>query len=32
MSEGEIIESGTHDELMAKNGTYAKLVEMQQLR
>ncbi len=32
MSEGEIIEAGTHDELMAKNGTYAKLVEMQQLR
>lgn len=32
MSEGEIIESGTHDELMARNGTYAKLVEMQQLR
>lgn len=32
MSEGEIIESGTHDELMALNGTYAKLVEMQQLR
>lgn len=32
MSEGEIIESGTHDQLMALNGTYAKLVEMQQLR
>lgn len=31
MSEGRIIERGTHDELMALNGTYSKLVEMQQL-
>ncbi len=31
MSEGRIIERGTHDQLMALNGTYSKLVEMQQL-
>ncbi len=31
MSEGRIIEQGTHDELMERNGAYAKLVEMQQL-
>lgn len=31
MSEGRIIEQGTHDDLMTQNGTYAKLVEMQQL-
>ncbi|MDE7335692.1 MAG: ATP-binding cassette domain-containing protein, partial [Muribaculaceae bacterium] len=28
----EIIEARTHEQLMALNGTYAKLVEMQQLR
>lgn len=26
---GEIVEQGTHDELLAKNGTYSKLVMMQ---
>lgn len=31
MSEGRIIESGSHDELIALNGAYARLVEMQQL-
>jgi subfamily B ATP-binding cassette protein MsbA len=29
MHKGEIIEQGTHTELMAKNGTYAKLVSLQ---
>ena len=29
MHNGEIAEQGTHDELMAKNGTYAKLVSLQ---
>ncbi|CAG8752931.1 10351_t:CDS:2, partial [Cetraspora pellucida] len=32
MSEGTILESGTHDELMAKKGAYSKLVEAQQLK
>ncbi|WP_165772986.1 ABC transporter ATP-binding protein [Avrilella dinanensis] len=29
MQKGEIIEQGTHDELIAKNGMYSKLVAMQ---
>lgn len=29
MHKGEIVEQGTHDELLAKNGTYSKLVAMQ---
>ena len=29
MSEGEIVERGSHDELLAKNGLYAKLCAMQ---
>lgn len=29
MHRGEIAEQGTHDELIAKNGTYAKLVSLQ---
>lgn len=29
MQKGEIVEQGTHDALIAKNGTYAKLVTMQ---
>ncbi len=31
MQDGRIIEAGTHDELMARNGAYTRLVEMQQL-
>ena len=30
MHEGQIVERGTHDELLAQNGYYRKLVEMQQ--
>lgn len=29
MQKGEIVEAGTHDELLAKNGMYARLVSMQ---
>jgi ATP-binding cassette subfamily B protein/subfamily B ATP-binding cassette protein MsbA len=29
MSEGEIVERGSHDELLAQNGLYAKLCAMQ---
>lgn len=29
LNRGEIAEQGTHDELLAKNGTYAKLVSLQ---
>lgn len=32
MHEGEIVESGTHDELIAKNGYYMRLVEMQSMK
>ena len=31
MQRGEIVEQGTHEELIRKGGTYRKLVEMQQL-
>lgn len=31
MHEGEIVERGTHDELMALGGYYRRLVEMQNL-
>jgi subfamily B ATP-binding cassette protein MsbA len=29
MQKGEIVEQGTHDDLLAQNGTYSKLVMMQ---
>ena len=29
MQKGEIVEQGTHQELLAKNGMYKRLVEMQ---
>jgi subfamily B ATP-binding cassette protein MsbA len=31
MKEGEIVEQGTHEQLLALDGAYRKLVEMQQL-
>ena len=31
MDNGRIVERGTHDELLAKNGVYCKLCEMQQM-
>ncbi|QCX00367.1 ABC transporter ATP-binding protein [Aggregatimonas sangjinii] len=31
LQKGEIVEQGSHEELMAKNGSYRKLVEMQSL-
>ncbi|MDE6377178.1 MAG: ATP-binding cassette domain-containing protein, partial [Duncaniella sp.] len=32
MHEGEIVEQGTHDELLALNGYYTRLVEMQSMK
>lgn len=32
LQKGEIIEQGNHDELMAKNGFYRRLVEMQEIK
>jgi subfamily B ATP-binding cassette protein MsbA len=29
MHKGKIVEQGTHDELLVKNGTYSKLVTLQ---
>lgn len=31
LQKGKIVEQGTHKELLAKNGVYRKLVEMQSL-
>ena len=30
LHEGQIVERGTHDELLARNGYYRRLIEMQQ--
>ena len=32
MGKGSILEEGTHDELVAKNGPYKKLVERQLMK
>jgi subfamily B ATP-binding cassette protein MsbA len=31
LHEGRIVETGRHDKLMALNGTYARLIRLQQL-
>ncbi len=32
LDEGQLIEQGTHDELMAQNGTYAEMYTLQAQR
>ena len=32
LQKGEIVERGSHDQLLARNGIYRKLVEMQEVR
>ncbi len=32
LQKGEIVEQGSHEQLLAKNGAYRKLVEMQSLQ